>query len=82
MTYSDRVDALVSPKGALEMLSQEEITRMSEDSGDLHELFRRCALAILNCGSDSDDPSEIMSVFKDFEIRIIQQERGVKKYLR
>lgn len=81
MTYSDRVDALVSPKGALEMLSQEEIARMSEDSGDLHELFRRCALAILNCGSDSDDPSEIMSVFKDFEIRIIQQERGVKLQL-
>ncbi|WP_067101766.1 nucleotide 5'-monophosphate nucleosidase PpnN [Marinomonas atlantica] len=78
MINEDRVDALVSPKGALEMLSQEEIARMSEDSGDLHELFRRCALAILNCGSDSDDPAEVMSVFKDFEIRIIQQERGVK----
>lgn len=78
MLYEDRVDALVSPKGALEMLSQEEIARMSEDSGDLHELFRRCALAILNCGSDSDDPAEVMSVFKDFEVRIIQQERGVK----
>ncbi|SBT17152.1 LOG family protein YgdH [Marinomonas gallaica] len=78
MLYEDRVDALVSPKGALEMLSQEEIARMSEDSGDLHELFRRCALAILNCGSDSDDPAEVMSIFKDFEVRIIQQERGVK----
>ncbi|WP_211313903.1 nucleotide 5'-monophosphate nucleosidase PpnN [Marinomonas piezotolerans] len=78
MMSNDRVDALVSPKGALEMLSQDEIARMSEDSGELHELFRRCALAILNCGSDSDDPTEVMAIFKDFEIRIIQQERGVK----
>ncbi len=82
MMLNDRVDALVSPKGALEMLSQDEIARMSEDSGELHELFRRCSLAILNCGSDSDDPTEIMSVFKDFEIRIIQQERGVKLELK
>ena len=56
MQYEDRIDALVAPKGALEMLSQDEMARLSEESGPFHELFHRCALAILNCGSDSDDP--------------------------
>ena len=78
MQYEDRVNALVAPKGALEMLSQNEIARISEDSGSLHELFRRCSLAILNSGSDSDDAQAVMDEFNDFKIRIVQQERGVK----
>ncbi|MEL0622453.1 nucleotide 5'-monophosphate nucleosidase PpnN [Marinomonas arenicola] len=82
MLYEDRVDALVAPKGALEMLSQDEISRMSDDSGSLHSLFRSCALAILNCGSDSDDANAVMEEFKDFDIRIVQQERGVKLQLK
>ncbi|MEO9653781.1 nucleotide 5'-monophosphate nucleosidase PpnN [Marinomonas sp.] len=78
MTYEGRIDALVAPKGALEMLSQNEISRMSEKSGPLNDLFRRCALAILNCGSDLDDPQAVMDKYQDFGIRIVQQERGVK----
>lgn len=81
MSSDYRVDALVAPKGALEILSQDEIARISEDSGELHELFRRCALAILNCGSDSDDPQAILAEFHDFKITIVQQERGVKLQL-
>lgn len=82
MQYQDRVDALVAPKGALEMLSQDEISRMSEESGSLHDLFRRCALAIMNCGSDTDDAEAVMKEFNDFEIHIVQQERGVKLELK
>lgn len=78
MSVANRVDALVAPKGALEILSQDEIVRLSEESGQLHELFRRCALAILNCGSDSDDPQAILQEYQDFNVEIIQQERGVK----
>ena len=43
MQYEDRVDALVAPKGSLEMLSQDEISRLSEETGPLHDLFHRCA---------------------------------------
>ncbi|MCV2403485.1 nucleotide 5'-monophosphate nucleosidase PpnN [Marinomonas sp. C2222] len=82
MSNQNRVDALVAPKGSLEMLSQDEIYRLSEKSDSLHDLFHRCALAILNCGSDSDDPEAMMDEFDDFEISIIQQERGVKLQLR
>ncbi|ADZ89879.1 nucleotide 5'-monophosphate nucleosidase PpnN [Marinomonas mediterranea] len=81
MSLEDRVNALVAPKGALEILSQDEITRLSVGSGSLHDLFRRCALAILNCGSDSDDAAAVMEEFKNFEITIVQQERGVKLQL-
>lgn len=82
MLYEDRVDALVAPKGALEVLSQDEISRMSDDTGSLHTLFRSCALAILNCGSDSDDANAVMEEFKDFDVLIVQQERGVKLELK
>ncbi|WP_275672784.1 nucleotide 5'-monophosphate nucleosidase PpnN [Marinomonas algicola] len=81
MQYEGRVNALVAPKGALEMLSQDEIARISEGSGSLYQLFRRCSLAILNCGSDSDDAQAVMDEFNDFDIRIVQQERGVKLQL-
>ncbi|MGO3346745.1 MAG: nucleotide 5'-monophosphate nucleosidase PpnN [Marinomonas sp.] len=82
MLYEDRVDALVAPKGALEVLSQDEISRMSDDAGSLHTLFRSCVLAILNCGSDSDDANAVMEEFKDFDVLIVQQERGVKLELK
>jgi len=81
MPFEHRVDALVAPKGALEILSQGEITRLSDGSGRLHELFRRCSLAVLNCGSDSDDAQAVLEKFHDFSIEIIQQERGVKLQL-
>jgi len=51
---------------------------LSEESGPFHELFHRCALAILNCGSDSDDPQAPWKSLTIFEIRIVQEERGVK----
>lgn len=82
MSNQNRVDALVAPKGSLEILSQDEIYRLSEKSDSLHDLFHRCALAILNCGSDSDDPEAMMDEFNDFEISIVQQERGVKLQLK
>jgi len=45
--------------------------------GGLYDLYRRCSLAVLNCGSQIDDSKAIMEHFKDFSIRVVQQERGV-----
>jgi hypothetical protein len=43
------VDASVGPRGSLEMLSQSEIqVLLNSEQGGVHELFRKCALAILN----------------------------------
>ena len=53
---SDMVDARVAPKGSLENLSQQEIAQLLDSGqGGLYPLFRRCALAVLNSGSDLDD---------------------------
>ena len=42
--------ASVAPSGSLELLSQQEIVQLRETAkGELYELFRRCALAVLNC---------------------------------
>jgi len=46
------MDAVVSPKNLLNTLTKKEVNRLLNTSqGDLHEIFRKCALAVLNCGS-------------------------------
>jgi predicted Rossmann-fold nucleotide-binding protein len=71
------------PEGALEVLSQHEVNRLrSTGEGGHHELLRRCALAILNSGSTTDDTREVLEQHRSFDINIVQQDRGVKLRLR
>ncbi|MVW74438.1 nucleotide 5'-monophosphate nucleosidase PpnN [Pseudomonas xionganensis] len=71
--------ASVSPKGSLETLSQREVQQLRETgSGSVYALFRQCALAILNTGSHSDNAKTILEAYPDFEIRIHQQDRGIR----
>ncbi|WP_044871436.1 nucleotide 5'-monophosphate nucleosidase PpnN [Pseudomonas sp. LFM046] len=73
------INAQVSPKGALDTLSQFEVQQLSEaGSGRMYQLFRQCALAILNTGAHSDNAKTILDAYKDFEVRIHQQDRGVR----
>jgi pyrimidine/purine-5'-nucleotide nucleosidase len=76
---SEFVDARVAPRGSLENLSQREMEQLQDrGQGGLYPLFRRCALAVLNSGSRSDDPTELFDKYSDFEIRIVRQPWGVK----
>ena len=76
---SDRINARISPEGSLEVLSQLEVGGLRDHTkGGLYKVFRRCALAVLNCGSDVDNVKLVLERYKDFDIEIIQQERGVK----
>ncbi len=69
----------VTPEGSLEVLSQQEVDRLRRlGQGGQHEILRRCALAVLNVGSRTDDTREIMAQHADFDISILQQDRGVK----
>jgi predicted Rossmann-fold nucleotide-binding protein len=69
----------VMPEGTLEVLSQQEVIRLrSTGEGGQHELLRRCALAILNSGSTTDDTREVLAQHRNFDINIVQQDRGVK----
>ena len=73
------INASVSPKGSLETLSQREVQQLSEaGSGSIYALFRQCALAILNTGAHVDNAKTILDAYKDFEVRIHQQDRGVR----
>jgi len=76
---SDLVDARVAPKGSLEHLSQQEIAQLLDSGqGGLYPLFRKCALAVLNSGSDIDDARVIFAKYKDFDLRIVRQAWGIK----
>ena len=73
------MDIQVSPKGAMELLSQREVAELSQTrDSQLLSLFRQCALAVLNTGSETDDACEIFDRYADFSIEIKQRTRGVK----
>ncbi|MGA2778359.1 MAG: nucleotide 5'-monophosphate nucleosidase PpnN [Steroidobacteraceae bacterium] len=76
---SDMVDARVAPKGSLEHLSQQEIAKLLDSGqGGLYPLFRQCALAVLNSGSNIDDSRLIFEKYRDFDLRIVRQAWGIK----
>jgi predicted Rossmann-fold nucleotide-binding protein len=73
------VDAEVSPEGSLEILSHVEVEQLrSSGEGGLYPLFRRCVLAVLNSGSDTDDAQTVLSRYSDFDVAIVQEDRGIK----
>lgn len=75
----DTISSTISPEGSLEILSQHEVSRLHDTSRQgLHDLLRRCALAVLNSGSPTDDSVALMEAYKDFDIEVIQQDRGVR----
>jgi hypothetical protein len=76
-------DALISPTGRLEILSRSEVSKLLDTSkGGLYTLFRNCALAVLNSGNDLDDGKKLLERYKTFDIRVLQNERGIKLELK
>ena len=45
---------------------------------EVRNLFRECALAILNTGNEKDDVNQILTEFADFEIEVVPESRGPK----
>ena len=72
--------ARLTPRGQMDILSQLEVAQLKQgaSSDGLYETFRRCALAVLNVDSQTDDAREVLEQHQDFDIRVIQQERGIK----
>ena len=79
MTKNTAITRL-TPHGKMDILSQLEVNQLRQGNQDdgLYDTFRRCSLAVLNVDSTTDDAREVMEQYHDFEIRVIQQERGVK----
>ena len=83
MNTPETVDADVRPEGSLEVLSQLEVDQLrSSGEGGMYPLLRRCMLAVLNSGSQTDDAAELLKTYKDFDLSFIQQPRGLKLSLR
>jgi predicted Rossmann-fold nucleotide-binding protein len=81
MVFRDEV--AVSPAGSLDLLSRLEVSKLRDvDQGHLRETFRRCALAVLNCGGETDNARLVLDRFRDFEIELVQGERGIRLKLR
>jgi hypothetical protein len=75
----DVIDAVISPKGQLETLSQFEVGHiLNASQGELAQVFRNCSLAVLNSGSALDDGKELLARYPDFSIEVIQRQRGIK----
>lgn len=78
MTY-EVVDTQLSPEGRLDVLSKAEVHRLLDTrNGGLYDLFRNCALAVLNSGSSTDNGKELLERYKSFSVDIIERERGIK----
>jgi predicted Rossmann-fold nucleotide-binding protein len=73
------IDSSVSPRGILEVLSRREVKRLlSSGSDGRYDLFRRCCLAVLNCGAETDDARTVFETYNDFRVDLVRRERGVK----
>lgn len=73
------ISARVTPQGSMDILSRHEVSLLKDKNNrHLHDVFRRCALAVLNCGVLADDSEALLDSYKDFSIRVVQQPRGIK----
>ncbi len=73
------IDTRISPNGQLAVLSKAEVAKLLDTSqGGSYRLLHNCSLAVLNCGSHSDDGREMLARYPDFSIKVIQEERGIK----
>ena len=73
------LNATITPGNSLNVLSRDEVSELAQtDAKGLHETLRQCALAVLNTGSDIDEAGALLEMYPDFEISVIQQDRGIK----
>ncbi|GLR70850.1 nucleotide 5'-monophosphate nucleosidase PpnN [Agaribacter marinus] len=69
----------LNPVGWMSQLSQLEVNQLATStSAELYKVFRNCCLAVLNSGIEQDDSEALFETYKDFDVRLIRRERGVK----
>ena len=79
MTKPNVVTAIVNPVGSMRVLSSREVNILQDTTKTgLHNVFRQCSLAVLSCEQESDSAEELLNEYKDFDIQIVQEHRGLK----
>ncbi|MGB1800043.1 MAG: nucleotide 5'-monophosphate nucleosidase PpnN [Gammaproteobacteria bacterium] len=78
----ETIDSVISPVKGMDILSKDEVSHLLDNSqSGLYATFRNCALAVLNSGVAIDDSKQLFDKYADFDIRVVQVERGVKLQL-
>src|SRR5690242_13998847 len=73
------VNAQIVPAGTLDVLSRDEIARLRDaTAAGLHTLLRSCTLAVLTSCAMQDSARAMLEQYPDFDIQVLQQDRGVK----
>ncbi|MFK0569781.1 nucleotide 5'-monophosphate nucleosidase PpnN [Endozoicomonas sp.] len=79
MSKPNVVSAIVNPVGSMRVLSSREVNILQDNTkAGLHRLFRQCALAVLSNEQEGDSAEELLQTYNDFDIRIVQEHRGLK----
>ncbi len=79
---SETIDIVISPVKGMDILSKIEVSHLLDNSQNgLYSIFRNCALAVLNSGVAMDDSKQLFEKYADFDIRVVQVERGIKLQL-
>ena len=78
MSVKTIANASIRPKEYLSLLSHQEIKSLMATSEEFYRVFRQCTLAVLNAGSVTDDGSELVRLYADFELQIVKESRGIK----
>jgi hypothetical protein len=66
------------PIKSLNLLSYREIEGLMSSEGSVRNLFRECALAVLNSGDAEDDVNKLLASHEDFSIEVERESRGPK----
>lgn len=69
----------LNPVGWMSQLSQLEMNLLEQSTtDDMYQIFRNCCLAVLNAGVEQDDAEALFERYKDFDVKLVRKERGVK----
>lgn len=73
------VNTIITPDPESNILSPDEVRRVRDSSeGGIKELFKKCALAVLNSLIVTDDVKVIHRQLDTFDINVLQRDRGIK----
>ncbi len=71
-------NCIIAARGGMTLLSQEEVQKIMDlGVGSVHELFRKCCLAVLNCDAKEDDVVAVLERYPDFDVKLLPRERGI-----
>lgn len=78
MSQKNRVSKTsIRPIKSMDLLSHREIAGLMAADLEVFQLFRECALAVLNTNNFQDDAAEVLAQHQDFDIKVVSQSRGL-----